>query len=43
MAVIQLKEQYRGKVTEEEIREFCKKHVAPYAVPKFVEFRMRYP
>jgi len=41
--VIQLKEQYRGKVTEEEIREFCKKHVAPYAVPKFVEFRDEIP
>jgi long-chain acyl-CoA synthetase len=43
MAVIQLKEQYKGKVTEEEIREFCRSHVAPYAVPKFVEFRDEIP
>jgi long-chain acyl-CoA synthetase len=43
MAVIQLKGQYKGKVTEEEIREFCRSHVAPYAVPKFVEFRDEMP
>jgi long-chain acyl-CoA synthetase len=43
MAVIQLKDQYKGKVTEEEIREFCKNHVAAYAVPKFVEFRDEIP
>jgi acyl-CoA synthetase (AMP-forming)/AMP-acid ligase II len=30
-------------VTEEEIREFCRRHVAPYAVPKFVEFRDEMP
>lgn len=43
MAVIQLKDQYRGKITEEEIKEFCRNHVAPYAVPKFVEFRDEIP
>jgi long-chain acyl-CoA synthetase len=43
MAVIQLKDHYKGKVTEEEIREFCRSHVAPYAVPKFVEFRDEMP
>jgi acyl-CoA synthetase (AMP-forming)/AMP-acid ligase II len=43
MAVIQLKDQYKGKVTEEEIRGFCRSHVAPYAVPKFVEFRDEMP
>jgi long-chain acyl-CoA synthetase len=43
MAVIQLKEGYQGKVTAEEIREFCKEHMAPYAVPKFVEFREEMP
>jgi long-chain acyl-CoA synthetase len=43
MAVIQLKGPYQGKVTEEEIREFCRSHVAPYAVPRFVEFRNEMP
>jgi long-chain acyl-CoA synthetase len=43
MAVVQLKDQYKGKVTEEEIQEFFRNHVAPYAVPKFVEFRDEMP
>ena len=43
MAVIQLKEQYRGPVTEQEIRAFCREHLAPYAVPKYIEFRDAMP
>jgi long-chain acyl-CoA synthetase len=43
MAVIQLKEEYRGSVTAEEIRHFCRQHLAPYAVPTFVEFREEMP
>jgi long-chain acyl-CoA synthetase len=43
MAAIQLKEEYQGKVTAEEITEFCGEHLAPYAVPKFVEFRDALP
>jgi long-chain acyl-CoA synthetase len=43
MAVIQLKDGFQGKVTEEEIRSFCREHLAPYAVPKFVEFREKLP
>jgi long-chain acyl-CoA synthetase len=43
MAVVQLKEQYRGTVTEEEVRAFCREHLAPYAVPKYVEFRDELP
>lgn len=39
MAVIQLRGRYQGKVTAEEIKDFCREHLAPYAVPKFVEFR----
>ena len=39
MASIQLKEGYGGKVTAEEIQDFCREHLAPYAVPKYVEFR----
>jgi long-chain acyl-CoA synthetase len=43
MAVIQLKEQHRGSVTEEEIRTFCRQHLAPYAVPAVIEFRSELP
>jgi long-chain acyl-CoA synthetase len=43
MAVIQLKEQSRGSVSQEEIRAFCREHLAPYAVPKYVEFRDEMP
>ncbi len=42
-AFIQLKPEFRGKVTEEEIIEFLKDKVKPYAVPKFVEFRDELP
>jgi long-chain acyl-CoA synthetase len=43
MAVIQLKEEYKGKVSVEEFRNFCREHLAPYAVPKYVEFREDMP
>jgi acyl-CoA synthetase (AMP-forming)/AMP-acid ligase II len=43
MAVIQLKDGFEGKVTEEEIREFCRQELAPYAVPKYVEIRETMP
>ncbi len=43
MAVIQLKEGYDEKVTVEDIQDLCRKHLAPYAVPKFVEFRDEMP
>jgi acyl-CoA synthetase (AMP-forming)/AMP-acid ligase II len=43
MAVIQLKDGFQDKVTEEEIRDFCRHELAPYAVPKFVEFRETMP
>ena len=39
MAVVRLKEEYRGKVGDGEIIEFCRKHLSPYAVPKYVEFK----
>ncbi|MFC2046172.1 AMP-binding protein [Chloroflexota bacterium] len=39
MVAIQLKEEYKGKVTAEEIVSFCGQHLAPYAVPRHVEFR----
>jgi long-chain acyl-CoA synthetase len=43
MAAIQLKDRYEGKVTEDEIRAFCREHLAPYAVPKYVVFRDEMP
>ena len=39
MAVIKLKDDYYGKVQQEDIVSFCKEHLAPYAVPKYVEFK----
>lgn len=38
MATIRLKDSHKGKVEAEEIQEWCRDHMAPYAVPKSVEF-----
>jgi len=43
MAVIQLKEEHKGKVSEAEMIAFCKGQLAPYAVPKAIEFRDELP
>jgi long-chain acyl-CoA synthetase len=43
MAAIQLKDESKGQVTTEEIREFCREHLAPYAVPRYVVFRDEMP
>ncbi|MBI4962615.1 MAG: AMP-binding protein [Desulfomonile tiedjei] len=43
MAAIKLKDGTESKVTAEEIREFCRQHLAPYAVPRIVEFRNSIP
>jgi len=42
-AFIVLKKEYRDKVTEEEIIEFCRDKCASYAVPRQVEFRTVLP
>ena len=42
-AFIQLKPEFRGKVTEQEIIGFLRNKVKPYALPKFVEFRDELP
>ena len=42
-AFIRLKEGYEGKVTAQEIIDFCRDKVPPYARPKFVEFREDLP
>ena len=43
MAVVVLKEACRGSVTEQEVRDFCRQQLPPYAVPKIVEFRDELP
>ncbi|RJR24474.1 MAG: AMP-dependent synthetase [Desulfobacteraceae bacterium] len=42
-AYVVLQSEARGKVSEEELIEFCKKNMAPYKVPKIVEFRGELP
>jgi long-chain acyl-CoA synthetase len=43
MAVIQLKEENRGKVNEAEMIAYCKEVLPPYAVPRSIEFREELP
>jgi long-chain acyl-CoA synthetase len=42
-AYVVLQSEARGKVSEEEIMEFCRKHLAHYKVPKIVGFRGELP
>ena len=42
-AFITLKPDYKGKVTEEDIKNICREKLPPYAVPKVVEFRDELP
>jgi long-chain acyl-CoA synthetase len=43
MAVVTLKKEYQGSVDEKELRNFCRQHLPPYAVPKVIEFRDELP
>lgn len=43
MAFIKLKPKYRGKVTSDDIRAFCKGKIADYKIPKYIEFIDEYP
>jgi len=43
VAVVQLKEEHKGKVSDEEIIAYCKGHLAAYAVPKWVQFQKELP
>jgi long-chain acyl-CoA synthetase len=43
MAAVQLRDEFKGKVTEEELRAFCKNNLPPYAVPIRLEFRDELP
>jgi len=42
-AFITLKPEFEGKVTSEEIIEYCKEKLPPYAIPKSVEFKKDLP
>jgi len=43
MAVVQLKDDHRGKVSEKEMLAYCKDKLPSYAVPKIIEFREELP
>jgi long-chain acyl-CoA synthetase len=43
MAVIQLKDEYKGKLSEAEMIAYCKDELATYAVPHKIEFREELP
>ncbi|MEW6216371.1 MAG: AMP-binding protein [Candidatus Bipolaricaulota bacterium] len=43
MAYVVLKPEARGRVTEADIRDYLKEKLAPYKVPKVVEFRSELP
>jgi long-chain acyl-CoA synthetase len=38
-AFIRLRKDFKGKVSEQEIIDYCREKMAAYAVPKFIEFR----
>lgn len=42
-ASVVLKEDYEGKVTEEDLLNWCRERLAPYKVPKSIEFRSEIP
>ena len=42
-AFVSLKDEYEGKVTQEEVIEFCKERIASYKAPQYVEFRKEMP
>jgi long-chain acyl-CoA synthetase len=42
-AYVVLQSEARGKISEEEIMDFCRDHLAHYKVPKIVEFRGELP
>lgn len=37
-AYVSIKEEYRGKVTKEDIMEWCKANISPYKYPRIIEF-----
>ena len=43
MAVVQLKDDHRGGVSQAEMIAYCRDKLPPYAVPKSIEFREELP
>jgi len=43
IAAVQLKHEQQGQVSAQEIKDFCRQHLPPYAVPMYVEFRQEMP
>ncbi len=43
IAAVQLKDEQQGQVSAQEIKDFCRQHLPPYAVPMQVEFRQEMP
>lgn len=39
MAFVRPTDEYKGKLTAEDIIARCKEHLPPYAVPRYVEFK----
>jgi len=42
-AIVVPEPDFRGKLTQEEVLQYCKEMLAPYKVPKIVEFRGEVP
>ncbi|MBW2646549.1 MAG: AMP-dependent synthetase, partial [Deltaproteobacteria bacterium] len=42
-AYVILESEARGKISEEEVKAFCKENLADYKVPKIIEFRGELP
>ena len=42
-AIVVLENEARGKISEEEIKEYCRQGLAHYKVPKIIEFRGELP
>jgi len=42
-AIIVPETDYRGKLTEEEVKKYCEDKLAPYKIPKIIEFRGEVP
>ncbi len=42
-AFVRLKDDYKGKIGPQNIIDYCQERLAPYAVPKYIEFRDNLP
>ncbi|MHA1490968.1 MAG: AMP-binding enzyme, partial [Promethearchaeota archaeon] len=37
-AYVSIKDEYKGKITEEDLMEWCKDNMSPYKYPRIIEF-----